>query len=258
MRIAFSGSSGVGKTTLIKEFITNFNMYKLLAKSYRDDFTDDELKELKETKKTNNDIQKKILNNMIEQLKKYKDEKYIVYDRCPLDVLAYTTIAYENEWVDDECYAEIIKQVHDSLHLLDIIFVLPYKDYGTEKGKNAEINKKYNIAVDGIFKGILHQYYTNIDSDIFFPATDCPGIIELEPNNKLLQIKTILNKDGDLYSLEEEREAQSLVFEQFMNKGQTKKEKAKNAMNNLIIANEELLAKDMEDKLKDKSFEFNN
>lgn len=46
---------------------------------------------------------------MIDQLTELKDEKYIIYDRCPLDVLVYTVLAAEANQVSEEFWSRLFK-----------------------------------------------------------------------------------------------------------------------------------------------------
>lgn len=206
MRIAISGPANSGKTTLIKDFIKTWPNYVSPAISYRDILKE---KHLNHSKCTNEETQQIILDFMINQLTEYKDKPYIIYDRCPLDVLVYTLVACEENLVSEEFTAKIIDKVRESIHLLDAIFVLPYnEDIKIEDNGIRETDLNYIRYTDSVFQELVNQYQTEFDTGIFFPTEDCPGIILLESDNKIDEIKYMLNTNGDLYSPEEEYKMQ--------------------------------------------------
>lgn len=206
MRIAISGPANSGKTTLIKDFIKTWPNYVSPATSYRDILKE---KQLNHSKCTSEETQQIILDFMINQLTEYKDKPYIIYDRCPLDVLVYTLVACEENLVSEEFTAKIIDKVRESIHLLDAIFVLPYnEDIKIEDNGIRETDLNYIRYTDSVFQELVNQYQTEFDTGIFFPTEDCPGIILLESDNKIDEIKYMLNTNGDLYSPEEEYKMQ--------------------------------------------------
>ena len=237
MKIAVSGTSCSGKSTLIREFINTFKMYKTPAKTYRDRL---KAEKINHSSKTCEETQKFILDYMIDQLTELKDEKYIIYDRCPLDVLVYTVLAAEANQVSEEFLVETIQRVRDSLSLLDVIFICPFDDKikiidnGT---RDTDIN--YIKKVDPVFQNLMQQYYTDFEADVFFPVKDCPGIINLENlNNRLGDIKIIINPNGDLYSAEDDKNLQAY----YLGGNQVSKaDKTRGMMKSLIERQEFLL-----------------
>lgn len=208
MRISISGPQNSGKTSLLRQFINTFKMYKTPAETYRDKL---KAEGMNHSSKTCEETQRFILDYMINQLTELKDEKYIIYDRCPLDVLVYTVLAAEANQVSEEFLVETIQKVRDSLSLLDVIFICPFDDkikVVDDGTRDTDIN--YIKKVNDVFQNLMQQYYTDFEADVFFPVKDCPGIINLENlNNRLGDIKIIINPDGDLYSAEDDKNLQS-------------------------------------------------
>lgn len=202
MKISISGPANSGKTTLINEFINKWKNYKTPIKSYRDELAK---QKLTHSKQTSEETQSFILDFMIKQLEENKNYEHIIYDRCPLDVLVYTVQAAEQGLVSDNFVSDTILKVRDSLSLLDIIFVLPYnKNIPIEKNGVRETDLDYILKTDNIFKNLLNQYFTDFDSNIFFPRENCPGIVPLESDKKIIEISGIINKNGDLYTPEDD------------------------------------------------------
>lgn len=202
MRIAISGPANSGKTTLIREFINTWPKYVTPVESYRNILAE---KQLEHSMNTTEETQEIILDYMIKQLKQYENKSHIIYDRCPLDVLVYTLVACEENKVSDEFTAKIIDKVRESLHLLDAIFVLPYNEnIPIENNGIRETNLDYIRYTDSVFQELVQHYQTEFDTSVFFPSTNCPGIISFETDDYIKEIKYMLNQDGDLYSQEDE------------------------------------------------------
>lgn len=178
MKIAISGTSCSGKSTLIREFINTFKMYKTPAETYRDKL---KAEKMNHSSKTCEETQKFILDYMIDQLTELKDEKYIIYDRCPLDVLVYTVLAAEANQVSEEFLVETIQRVRDSLSLLDVIFICPFDDkIKVIDNGTRDTNINYIKKVDSVFQNLMQQYYTDFEADVFFPSKTVPVLLILK------------------------------------------------------------------------------
>ena len=92
MRLSITGAANTGKTSLLQSFLHTWKTYKTPEKTYRDII---EEKQLEHSSKTTTETQTEILNFITDQqLGKTVDDD-IIYDRCTLDVLAYTIWAHE-------------------------------------------------------------------------------------------------------------------------------------------------------------------
>ncbi len=201
MRIAFSGTANTGKTTLIKNFLAVWPSYGTPTKTYRDVIKE---KNLSHSSGTTPETQWEILNFMIDELQKTNKHSKIVFDRCPLDNLAYTLWAHDKgiEGFDKKFVDKTITLVKESLRHLDIIFLLKYDEsIKIEDDGLRDANKGYIVEVDNIFTALLAQYMQNYDADIFFPKDDSPGIIELptNPQRRIDIIAEYLDPSGELF-----------------------------------------------------------
>lgn len=201
MRIAFSGTANTGKTTLIKNFLAVWPSYGTPTKTYRDVIKE---KNLSHSSGTTPETQWEILNFMIDELQKTNKQSKIVFDRCPLDNLAYTLWAHDKgiEGFDKKFVDKTITLVKESLRHLDIIFLLKYDEsIKIEDDGLRDANKGYIVEVDNIFTALLAQYMQNYDADIFFPKDDSPGIIELptNPQRRIDIIAEYLDPSGELF-----------------------------------------------------------
>ena len=84
MRICVSGTGSQGKSTFIKDFIKQWPDYTTPKQTYR------KFIKKNHSKKTNEKMQWKILNSIVDDIQKYGQEDNVIFDRGPLDNMVYT------------------------------------------------------------------------------------------------------------------------------------------------------------------------
>lgn len=199
MRIAISGASNSGKTTLINSFLRRWPMYGTPMKSYRD-----VLKEhnLEHSTKTNEETQLLILDSMMKVQEGFKSTDNIIFDRCTWDNLAYTLVANSYDQVSDEVTAASISFVKESMKNIDIIFWLEYDpDIKVLDNGTRDTNTDYIKEVDGVFKQLYEHYSNDLETDIFYPKEDCPAIIPVEGktvDDRIFYISQFIDDKGEL------------------------------------------------------------
>ena len=201
MRISFSGTANTGKTTLIKNFLAVWPNYATPTETYRDII---KKKNLDHSEATTVETQWDILNFMIDQLQGYDKTSKVVFDRCPLDNLAYTLWAHDKgiEGFDKKFVDKCITLTKESLRHIDVIFLLWYDaSIKIEEDGVRNTDIKYIKEVDNIFSALFAQYQQNYDADIFFPKDDSPGIIELptNPQRRIDIISEYVTPEGEMY-----------------------------------------------------------
>jgi predicted ATPase len=201
MRIAISGTACQGKTTLIKDFLEQWPSYTTPKKTYRDIIKENNFDH---SSKTNKKTQKKILDFMIKEQKKYRQSDNVIFDRCPLDNLVYSMWATEQSDldIDEKFVQDCIPRVRKSFSNIDIIFFTPITKVASVEIKEDDLrdtDSKVIEEVDNIFKA-MHREYMNNDASVFFVKDDKPGIIEVFGNRRerIQIIKLYLDGDGDL------------------------------------------------------------
>ena len=167
MLITVSGTQCIGKSTLIKDFLKEFNNFKTPNIDYRKIITENNLKLNREgdyrSQKILFDF---VLKQTIECSK--LSENYIM-DRSLIDVYAYSSWLYLNK--PDSGFNEVnIKEMYDTLQeyviLYDKIFYIPLQ-YNThikiEDDKFRDTNEEYRLNIDKLFDLIiLDLSYENI------------------------------------------------------------------------------------------------
>jgi len=203
MRIAISGTACQGKTTLITDFLEQWPSYTTPEKTYRDIIKENNLDH---SSKTNKKTQKKILDFMIEEQKKYRNSDNVIFDRCPLDNLVYSMWATEQSDldIDDKFVQECIPLVRDSYSNLDIIFFTPITKVAPVELTEDDLrdtDPKAIEEIDNIFKAMHRDYMTN-DESVFFKKDDKPGIIEVFGNQRerIQILKLYIDAEGDIHA----------------------------------------------------------
>lgn len=201
MRIVVAGTQNVGKTTFIKDFLKQWPMYKTPNGSYREAV---EAKGIKLNKEGTLEGQEAIRDILLEQLEKNKDEKYIIFDRGPIDNLIYSMWHYAKNPTQemDLLIEKSIVKVRESLSKYDIIFFIPLLDkYPVEivPDKQRCTDPVYREEIDHLFKSLMKTYYDG--KHLFFPAEDCPALIEIfgKPQERIEMAKLYVDPNGNPY-----------------------------------------------------------
>jgi len=203
MRIAISGTACQGKSTLIKDFLKEWDMYTTPEKTYRDYLTENNLPHSKETTK---DTQWDILNFMVDTLQQYSKGDKVIFDRCPLDNMVYSLWAYERNIndLDDDFIKKCIPVVRESLRFLDVIFFIPITKAApipVVEDNLRETDKVFIKEIDNIFKGVEQQYLQGQKASPFLPNEECPAIVEVfgSREQRIHMMRQYIDAEGDLF-----------------------------------------------------------
>jgi predicted ATPase len=203
MKIALSGTSNSGKSTLLQAFLRRWPMYKTPTRSYRDVIQE---LNLPHSSKTTDITQLAILNWMTEEIEKSANEPHVIFDRCPLDNLVYTLLGNEENQISDETATLTIEIVKKSLQKIDIIFLLRYDpnirivDDGMRDTDLSFIKK-----TDEMFGGLYNQFADHLETSPFFDHENVPAIITVEGksiDDRIAWIGEFLNERGELIETE--------------------------------------------------------
>lgn len=182
MRIAVSGTHFMGKSTLIEDFIKKHPDYKCEIEPYYK-LQDEKTMELSLEPSLDSLLEQ--LGYSIEQLNKHANECNIIFDRCPIDFIAYAMCVTDQDSIDinDNEISEKFPEVKEALNNLDLIVFLPIiKEHLIEY---TEENPAYRKAADKCFKKIYREDICDI-----FPRYDHPKIIEIL-GDRLTRIKKL-------------------------------------------------------------------
>ena len=206
MRIAFTGTANSGKSTMVKSFLHTWTDYNTPTKTYRDVL---EEKGLEHSSKTTTETQTAVLDHLIDTVQgKGLKDKY-VYDRCPLDAVAYTMWANgkEIEGFTDEFTENQIAMSREALRSLDIIFMTRFNEntMTVEADGLRDANLEFIKEMDNIFYSLYMQYMVHADADVFYPKGDSPCLILLpdDPQARIDLVQEYVTPEGTMYGEEE-------------------------------------------------------
>lgn len=124
MRIAVSGTHGVGKSTLIDEFLQQHpefvhepEPYTVLVEDLGEEFSAEPCVE---------DFRRQLEFN-IERLDQHTPDENVIYERCPLDFFAYIYV------LNSETAEAFQQRVSEAMQHLDLVVYLPLdRDHGSD------------------------------------------------------------------------------------------------------------------------------
>lgn len=132
MRIAISGTHGVGKSTLIDEFLSRHQEfthepepYTVMVEDFGEEFSDEPNVE---------DFRRQLEFN-IERLRQHGPGEKVIYERCPIDFLAYID-ALESGTVE-----ALLEPVVQAMQDLDLIVYLPLDKDQTLESEYPKLQK---------------------------------------------------------------------------------------------------------------------
>lgn len=142
MQIAISGTHCVGKSTLIEEFLqthTDFvhepEPYTTLVEDFGEEFSEEPRVE---------DFQRQLEFN-VERLKQHRPEARVIYERCPIDFLAYIAV------LDTKSAQPVLDQVIEAMQHLDLIVYLPLDPNDTIKAEYPKLRKAVDRRLNAIY-----------------------------------------------------------------------------------------------------------
>lgn len=199
MKIAVSGTHCQGKSTYIRDFLKTWTNYKTPEKSYRDYIKEQNLPHSKEGTEESQQI---ILNALLDQAQEYSKNDNVIFDRCILDNLAYSSWLNLNGKVSDKFLDESRILIREALKTFDVIFFVPLTKVSPVEFKEDDLRDNdlvYREEIDNIFKVFVQSFHQG-DGRVF-AADDAPPIIEIfgNPIERIEMTKLYITEEGQPY-----------------------------------------------------------
>lgn len=202
MRICVSGTSCIGKSTFIEDFIQAYPMYKISKTNYRELI---ESKGLTLNKQGTQESQEIILNSMLDECMNYTSKSHVIFDRCSIDNIVHTMWLKEKypDRISEDWFRKCLELNKQATKFYDIIFYLPITKYDKipiEAKENRETDPVYRQEIDALFAAIAKTYYEKRSG--FFDMRDAPALIEIfgSREERIQMTKFYVNpKTGDQY-----------------------------------------------------------
>lgn len=206
MKIAISGTHCTGKSTFVEDFLKKWPSYTTPEKTYRHFIKENNLPHSKEGTE---ESQRAILDALVQESKQYTRNDNVIFDRCILDNLAYSSWLFLNEKVSEKFLDQCRIQIREELKEFDVIFFFPLTKMSPvefEKDELRENDLVYREEIDNIFKTFVKSYHQH-DGRVF-PSEDCPPIIEIFGNReeRIKLMEMYITPEGEAY-----KEEQSLI-----------------------------------------------
>ena len=175
MRIAVSGTHGVGKSTLIDEFLRRHHEfvhepepYTMMVEDLGEEFSAEPCVE---------DFLRQLEFN-IDRIQQHAPGENVIYERCPVDFLAYIHA------LDRKSAEALLERVSEAMRHLDLILYLPFD--GT-----SEEFPKLQRAVDRRLRSIFREDEFGIMSSTNAIIVEAEGSTDhrLHTLEKLMNIK---------------------------------------------------------------------
>jgi len=175
MRIAVSGTHGVGKSTLIDEFLRQHpefvhepEPYTVMVEDLGEEFS---------AEPSVGDFRRQLEFN-IERLSQHAPGENVIYERCPVDFFAYLHA------LDRKSAQALLERVSEAIQHLDLILYLPFD-------RTSEEFPKLQRAVDRRLRSIFREDEFGIMSSTNAIIVEAEGSTDhrLHTLEKLMNIK---------------------------------------------------------------------
>ena len=142
MRIAISGTHGTGKSTLIDKFLRAHphfvhepEPYTVLVEDFGEEFSEEPCVE---------DFYRQLEFN-VERLKHHTHEPHVIYERCPIDFLAYIAA------LDAKSAESVLDQVIEGIQHLDLIVYLSLDHNHALEAEYPKLRKAVDRRLSAIY-----------------------------------------------------------------------------------------------------------
>lgn len=172
MIIAVSGTHFIGKSTLIEDFIAQNPSFTTEMEAYYK--LEAEQSDAELLLEPSYDSLLEQLDCSLSQLLNCPTDQDIIFDRCPVDFLAYAMCLLEEDDIDinDSEISERFEDIKEALDRVDLIVFLPI---GSDSElEYSEENPEYRDRADYFFKQIYREEACDI-----FPQYNHPRIVEI-------------------------------------------------------------------------------
>lgn len=200
-KIGIIGTQCVGKTTLIEDMQLQWPQLSRPEKTYRDLVKEKNLPVNKEGTKESQGL---ILDFLVEEANKNYGKKKMVFDRTPLDNLAYTFWLFDKKAsnIDETFIDECVIKVRNAISQYSVLFYLPLIEENNVPltGKEQrDIDPVYRAEIDVLFDS-FYRAWESRDTRLF-NNNDTPPIIPVwgDPLQRIKMMALYINDSCEFY-----------------------------------------------------------
>lgn len=200
-KIGIIGTQCIGKSTLVEDMMLQWPQLSRPEKTYRDLIKE---KNLPINKSGTKESQGLILDFLVEEASKNYGKKKMVFDRTPLDNLAYTFWLYDKgvSDIDEDFIDNCVFKVRNALSHYSILFYLPLIEQNnvplTSK-EQRDIDPVYRAEIDVLFDTFYRAWESR--NTKFFNNEDTPPIIPVfgNPIERVEMMALYINDKCEFY-----------------------------------------------------------
>lgn len=127
-----------------------------------------------------------------DQYEKYKNQKHIIYNGSPIDLLVAGMVLRANEEMSSDYIAKTIGYFKSYMKKLDLIYWMP-----NENGLDGL--DEVDTDAERVYNGIYDQYRNHFDKSIYFDANNCSAFVRFNTTNYIEEMKLLLDHNGNLF-----------------------------------------------------------
>jgi hypothetical protein len=181
-KIGIIGTQCIGKSTLIEDMMLQWPQLSKPSNTYRDLVKE---KKLPVNKNGTKESQGLILDFLVEEATKNYGQKKMIFDRTPLDNLAYTFWLYDKKVSDiDEVFIDTsVIKARNALTHYSILFYLPLIEKNNiplSEKEQRDIDPVYRAEIDVLFDSFYRAWEAK--NTRLFNNNDTPAIIPIYGN----------------------------------------------------------------------------
>lgn len=200
-KIGIIGTQCIGKSTLIEDMMLQWPQLSTPERTYRDLIKE---KNLPINKNGTKESQGLILDFLVEEANKNYGKKKMVFDRTPLDNLAYTFWLHDKGTsdIDEQFIDDSVIKVRNAISQYSILFYLPLIEKNsvplTPKDQR-EIDPIYRAEIDVLFDTFYRAWEAR--NTRLFNNNDTPPIIPVfgDPLERIKMMALYINDKCEFY-----------------------------------------------------------
>lgn len=200
-KIGIIGTQCIGKSTLIEDMMLQWPQLSRPEKTYRDLIKE---KNLPINKNGTKESQGLILDFLVEEANKSYGKKKMVFDRTPLDNLAYTFWLFDKKAsdIDEQFIDDCVIKVRNAISQYSILFYLPLIEQNnvplTSKDQR-DVDPVYRAEIDVLFDSFYRAWEAR--NTRLFNNNDTPAIIPIfgNPIQRIEMMSMYINDKCEFY-----------------------------------------------------------
>lgn len=217
-KIGIIGTQCIGKSTLIEDMILQWPQLTRPEKTYRDLIKE---KKLPINKNGTKESQELILNFLADEAMASYGKKKMVFDRTPIDNLAYSLWLFEKGLsdIDEEFIDKTVNIVKQTVKFYSVLFYLPLipqNEVPLTKKEQRDVDPVYRAEIDVLFDGIYRAWESG--NSRMFDKDDMPAIIPIygNPLQRIQMISLYINEKCEFFGEQDSLIAKDIAEQQML------------------------------------------